>query len=41
VIPEATHGMMPVDASGAIRREAVNWFDRWLCAPVDRELDRN
>lgn len=29
VLPGATHDAMPSDASGAIRREAVAWFDRW------------
>jgi pimeloyl-ACP methyl ester carboxylesterase len=29
-IPHATHADMPADATGAIRRATVAWFDRWL-----------
>jgi dipeptidyl aminopeptidase/acylaminoacyl peptidase len=29
-IPGATHDDMPADASGAVRRATIAWFDRWL-----------
>jgi dipeptidyl aminopeptidase/acylaminoacyl peptidase len=29
-LPGAAHGDMPIDSSGAVRRRAVSWFDRWL-----------
>jgi pimeloyl-ACP methyl ester carboxylesterase len=30
-VPGATHASVLADASGVVRRSAVEWFERWLC----------
>jgi dipeptidyl aminopeptidase/acylaminoacyl peptidase len=34
VLPGAIHDVMSLDPSGAVRREAVAWFDRWMHSAI-------